>query len=168
MVIPRCYNIYIYYLNILLPKDLKFKFRADHAGSQCRIACERNCHDINITLEKVGIMFLDTRVHHSREYLHSKQCLAKALIAAIENLRDQDYTDYDFRLDVQNNVSLQTADDYLFDGTTDCICPENEIILTLRQMHQEGNTSEALYQAEERLSHAAFVEFTEWLTENKN
>lgn len=68
---------------------------------------------------------------------HTFQCLAKTMIAVIENHRDhladamtyqfapitQSAADYDFRLWAQDNIALHTADEYLADGTSDCICP---------------------------------------------
>lgn len=69
------------------------------------------------------------------EWLHEKRCLAAALIAAIENLRDNEaFTDLGFRLQMQDNHGLTEADDYLNSGTVTCICtapwPEDEVDLT--------------------------------------
>lgn len=67
------------------------------------------------------------------EWLHSVQCQAKAVIAAVENLRDAQAQDnpedstrgaLDFRISLQDNVPLQWADEYLASGTAQCICPE--------------------------------------------
>jgi hypothetical protein len=61
------------------------------------------------------------------EFLHSRACLAAAVIAAVENLRDEDrQTDLAFRLALQDNV-LAVADGYLADGLMFCRCPEPEV-----------------------------------------
>ena len=59
--------------------------------------------------------------------MHSKYCLARAMISAIENARDiAGFSDYDFRLEAQDNF-LHVADDYLDTGTVICICPESRL-----------------------------------------
>ena len=55
---------------------------------------------------------------------HTRKCLAKTMIAAIENARDAYSSDYDFRVWAQINGALEDADNYLADGTSDCICPD--------------------------------------------
>lgn len=66
-------------------------------------------------------------VHRTPEQGHTRRCLAKALIAAVENLRDTDaMTDLDFRVQVQEGVPLQWADMYLNEGITECLCPRVE------------------------------------------
>jgi hypothetical protein len=58
--------------------------------------------------------------------MHAKECLAEAMIAAIQNLRDSNTcSDFDFRLYVQDNLPLEWADEYLADGTKTCICSHN-------------------------------------------
>ena len=66
----------------------------------------------------------------SKEEGHTKRCLAKALICAIENARDLSFVSaIDFRVWAQNNEMLEWADMYLDEGTTECICPEvSEVI----------------------------------------
>lgn len=55
--------------------------------------------------------------------MHSKECLAAALIATVENFRDEDgMTDLDFRLVAQDHTFLTVADEYLADGTKECVC----------------------------------------------
>lgn len=58
---------------------------------------------------------------------HTAACLAKAIIAAVENVRDanadMDGGDRYFRLSAQDNYFLVIADEYLADGMTECICP---------------------------------------------
>ena len=55
--------------------------------------------------------------------MHTRRCLAGALIAAVENLRDtQGLRDFDFRIAVQNNEPLEMADEYLKTGLFTCIC----------------------------------------------
>ena len=56
------------------------------------------------------------------EWLHSKECLAEAIISAVQNLRDDLSTAHDFRLNVQANLPLQWADEYLTSGTQTCTC----------------------------------------------
>jgi hypothetical protein len=57
-------------------------------------------------------------------WLHEKRCLAAAVIAAVENMRDSEYhTDLSFRIALQNNEALQEADGYLSDGPLmNCTC----------------------------------------------
>jgi len=58
-----------------------------------------------------------------REHMHSKRCLASALISAVENLRDAErMTDHQFRMNAQEGSFLAMADDYLADGLSDCLC----------------------------------------------
>lgn len=59
-----------------------------------------------------------------REHLHTKKCLAHAVICAVENLRDTNGTDLEFRVHLQDNLPLEWADSYLSDGTVTCLCPE--------------------------------------------
>lgn len=67
-----------------------------------------------------------------REWLHSKQCFAATVIAAVENLRDNsELSDFEFR-DHVSAVHLM-ADDYLFDGTMTCTC-----VRTCRAVPQKG------------------------------
>jgi hypothetical protein len=65
---------------------------------------------------------------------HSAACLAKAIIAAVENYRDAvvgdatrlgrpELADFDFRIEAQRNGFLVEADSYLAGGLTECICP---------------------------------------------
>lgn len=56
---------------------------------------------------------------------HTKRCLANAMISAIQNLRDdEEESDFDFRIAMQDNYSLVLADDYLtWEGNFSiCIC----------------------------------------------
>ena len=68
---------------------------------------------------------------------HSAACLAKAMIAAIENLRDvhiddarrlgqPSLGDHGFTLDAQDNRFLDEAFGYLDDNTISCVCPDLE------------------------------------------
>jgi hypothetical protein len=87
-------------------------------------------------------------VKRTPEQGHSAQCLAKALIAAIENIRDQQleddrrvgtqFADYEFRLAAQRGDFLQEADRYLTEGLTECICPDEEGAQRLREAWGEG------------------------------
>lgn len=56
------------------------------------------------------------------EWLHSKECLASAIISAVQNFRDDLSTAHDFRLNAQGNDFLHAADEYLTSGTQTCIC----------------------------------------------
>ena len=58
---------------------------------------------------------------------HTKKCMARALICAIENLRDdENLSDIGFALEVQDGTNLRSiALDY-YDGLLDCICPPFE------------------------------------------
>lgn len=60
---------------------------------------------------------------------HTRKCLARAIICAVENARDieggsaeQADLDHSFRLTAQAGF-LATADDYLREGSLDCSCP---------------------------------------------
>ena len=56
--------------------------------------------------------------------MHTRQCLAKAVIAAVENIRDMDgITDRKFWEFMESNKSFQEAQDYLEFGIADCTCP---------------------------------------------
>ena len=56
--------------------------------------------------------------------MHTKECLAESLIAAIQNFRDYEgYSDADFRTLVEENKILEEADGYLNDGLMPCKCP---------------------------------------------
>lgn len=58
-----------------------------------------------------------------RNLMHTKRCLAGAMIAALENMRDDEWvTHFDFRIAAQENQALTLADGYLADGTFTCIC----------------------------------------------
>lgn len=58
------------------------------------------------------------------EHLHSKSCLAEAVISAVQNLRDTEgETDHEFRLAMQDNYQLELADEYLNTGLQTCTCP---------------------------------------------
>lgn len=70
-------------------------------------------------------------IKRTPEQGHSVRCLAQAMISAIENARDarselfggDEYTqEVEFRLWAQDNIALQWADEYLKDGTADCLC----------------------------------------------
>jgi hypothetical protein len=69
-------------------------------------------------------------IYRTPEQGHTKACLAAAMIAAIENLRDscgssigdEDEADHFFRINVQDNIPLQWADMYLESGTSQCLC----------------------------------------------
>jgi hypothetical protein len=72
--------------------------------------------------------------------MHDKRCLAAAIIAAVENMRDAEGSDVDFRIAVQNNYMLQEADAYLHDHVADCICgyrKANAFADDLRRMAEE-------------------------------
>jgi hypothetical protein len=57
---------------------------------------------------------------------HTKKCLARAIIAAVENARDALDT-FDFRIYAQENRFLADADGYLADALMDCVCGEREV-----------------------------------------
>lgn len=57
--------------------------------------------------------------------LHSKHCLAEAVISAVQNWRDvPGFSDVDFRIWLQDGHALQQADDYLTTGLQSCICEQ--------------------------------------------
>jgi len=54
--------------------------------------------------------------------MHTKSCLASAIICAVENARDAADSDFDFRILMQEGAALSWADGYLSDGTATCSC----------------------------------------------
>lgn len=63
-------------------------------------------------------------VTRTPEQGHTRRCLAAAMIAAVENLRDaDDRTDVEFRIGLQDGTPLRWADLYLTEGMTECLCP---------------------------------------------
>lgn len=57
-----------------------------------------------------------------QEFTHSRKCHARAMICAIENIRDQEGLDrVGYRLEIQRNI-MHVADGYLADGLCDCQC----------------------------------------------
>lgn len=67
---------------------------------------------------------LNTAAPRPAEHLHSKRCLASAIISAVENIRDmENFSDHEFRLAAQDNDFLASADQYLQEGIATCTCP---------------------------------------------
>jgi hypothetical protein len=55
--------------------------------------------------------------------LHSRRCLAEAIISAVQNLRDEaGQDDHGFRIEMQGNGALPLADLYLNTGLQTCTC----------------------------------------------
>jgi hypothetical protein len=55
--------------------------------------------------------------------MHTKKCLAAAIISAVENARDDEGRDsHEFRVMMQNGIALQWADEYLSEGLQTCTC----------------------------------------------
>ena len=54
---------------------------------------------------------------------HTRACLAKSMIAAIENFRDADWTDHEAFAALSRDV-MTTAEGYLADGLMTCQCPQ--------------------------------------------
>jgi hypothetical protein len=64
-----------------------------------------------------------TQLIRRPEHMHTKRCLANAIINAVQNYRDnEDVTDHDFALGMQDGLALQHAHEYLQTGTVDCSC----------------------------------------------
>lgn len=66
--------------------------------------------------------------------MHSKKCLAEAIISAVQNLRDNGQVDsLAFRLAAQANEFLPEADAYLNDGLQTCTCGayEEDIVVEM-------------------------------------
>ena len=63
-------------------------------------------------------------VTRTPEQGHTAGCLAKALICAVQNMRDANGSDdHEMRLMAQNNTMLVWADKYLAERLTQCYCP---------------------------------------------
>jgi hypothetical protein len=59
---------------------------------------------------------------------HTKQCYAEALISAVQNFRDnEEMTDFDFRVRVQDGSLKEEAQGYLNDGLQTCTCDPNGV-----------------------------------------
>lgn len=105
-------------------------------------------------------MSVYSRIPRPAEHLHEAACLARALISAIENLRDQDNMDsLTFRQAAQDNTFLATADGYLNDGLQSCTCKASWTYAELDTAWKAGEFSEVMYLAEENLSHEEFIRF---------
>ena len=66
---------------------------------------------------------MTTTTPRAAEHLHEKRCLAAAMLAAVENLRDDEtLDDFGFRIAAQQNGALEAADQYLADGLMTCRC----------------------------------------------
>jgi hypothetical protein len=62
------------------------------------------------------------------EWLHSKKCLAEAMISAVQNARDaEDFSALEFTLWAQDGGALADAHEYLNSGLQTCICPPDYI-----------------------------------------
>ena len=58
------------------------------------------------------------------EWLHTRRCLAHAMVCAVENMRDAAGSDHDFRIMAQEGAALAWADEYLTSGTATCLCDD--------------------------------------------
>jgi hypothetical protein len=67
-------------------------------------------------------MFIHQSQPRPKEWLHSKQCMAQALISAVQNLRDSDISHREFQFALQDNELMYTARGYLDEGLQDCRC----------------------------------------------
>lgn len=60
--------------------------------------------------------------------MHSRRCLAEAIISAVQNLRDEvGQDDHTFRIAMQGNEPLQLADLYLNTGLQSCTCGAHQM-----------------------------------------
>lgn len=58
--------------------------------------------------------------------MHTKRCYANAMIAKIQNERDNEYTSViEFKIEFQQANLVADALDYM-DGLMDCICEQSE------------------------------------------
>ena len=70
--------------------------------------------------------------------MHSKKCLAEAIISAVQNLRDNALVDdHAFRIAAQNNAFLPEADAYLNDGLQTCTCGAYEENLVVEMFRND-------------------------------
>lgn len=58
------------------------------------------------------------------EFLHSKECISSAIISAVQNNRDADYSATEFHVYAQSGGIVSEAYGYLSDGIQSCICPD--------------------------------------------
>jgi hypothetical protein len=80
--------------------------------------------------------------------MHSKRCLAEAIISAVQNLRDNGQVDsLAFRIAAQNNAFLVEADGYLVDGLQTCTCGAYEENLVVEMFRNDpGHAQEVANQ----------------------
>lgn len=77
--------------------------------------------------------------------MHSKRCLAAAIIAAVENLRDvEGQEDHGFRMAMEDNMALAEADSYLNDGTMPCSCGEYTVEQLFASFERHSHDPEML------------------------
>ena len=70
--------------------------------------------------------------------MHSKRCLAEAIISAVQNLRDNPQVDdLAFRLAAQNNAFLVEADGYLIHAVQTCTCGAYEENLVVEMFRSD-------------------------------
>lgn len=86
--------------------------------------------------------------------MHSKQCLAAAIIAAVENLRDAADSSFDFRIAAQEDAFIIEADGYLSDGTMTCTCGEYEVEQLFDSFQRHSHDPELLDHVQESASQA--------------
>jgi hypothetical protein len=92
---------------------------------------------------------------------HTKACLASAIIAAVENWRDdEDVTDFGFALEAQSNF-LHTATEYLDSELADCLCPRRRRVEKFTWTIQWRVKGEMIFDAqhctlEEAMSYAEY------------
>ena len=95
-------------------------------------------------------------------HLHSRQCLGAAIIAAVENVRDEEgQTDHRFRIEAQDNYFLHLADGYLADQTMTCRCGAWVMDDVMTVLDREGATAAtelaAQYLADGRLTTGQYI-----------
>lgn len=82
------------------------------------------------------------------EHMHTKRCLAQAIISATENWRDAEgINDHDFAVAAQDNQFVLEGHEYLAEGYCDCTCGAkayNEFWHELRNLVNEGHTNEQI------------------------
>lgn len=75
--------------------------------------------------------------------VHSKSCLAAALISVVENWRDaEDISQLEFRIAAQDNTFFTEADAYLTDGTVPCRC-HVAVIAEVKERHRNKQSLRA-------------------------
>jgi hypothetical protein len=93
--------------------------------------------------------------------MHSKRCLAEAIISAVQNIRDnQSIDDLAFRLAAQANEFLPEADDYLNTGLQTCTCgawEEDQVVEMFKTDPSGAQATATVWLRDNRISPESYM-----------